>query len=63
MAPFEIVLERAIGKGNINVGKRSTADFIAELVGPLFFRRWFSREKVDTAFLRSIIEMVVRAHE
>lgn len=28
---------------------------VAELVGPLFYRRWFSREVLDDKFVKSVI--------
>lgn len=32
---------------------------VARLVGPLFYRRWFSREPVDDAFLDEVVRGVV----
>jgi hypothetical protein len=33
---------------------------IAALLGPLFYRRWFSREAIDDQFVQSIIRLVIR---
>jgi len=59
MAPFETVIERAKAKGEIP-SDRVTANLIATLVGPFFFRRWFSKEEIDTHFINAIIESTVR---
>ena len=57
-APLRSVLDRAARRGEIP----STADrdaITAALVGPLFYRRWFSREPIDAKFLDVIIRSVV----
>jgi AcrR family transcriptional regulator len=55
MAPLYTVLERAQKKGelprSINI-----SHMVARIVGPLFYRRWFSREALDEEFVRNIIE-------
>ena len=53
-APLRAALDRAALRGEIP----STADrdaIAAALIGPLFYRRWFSREQIDAAFLEMII--------
>jgi AcrR family transcriptional regulator len=53
-APLRSALERAALRGEIP----STADrdaMAAALLGPLFYRRWFSREPIDATFLEMII--------
>ena len=53
-APLRAALDRAALRGEIP----STADhdaIAAALLGPLFYRRWFSREQIDAAFLEMII--------
>src|SRR5580658_9648784 len=53
-APLRSALERAVLRGDIP----TTADrgaIAAALLGPLFYRRWFSREQIDAAFLEMII--------
>ena len=60
-APLREVLERAASRGEIAV----TADpshMISALIGPLYYRRWFSREPIDDQFLKSIVRNVVSAH-
>ena len=53
-APLRSALDRAALRGEIP----STADrdaITAALLGPLFYRRWFSRGKLDTKFVETII--------
>src|ERR1700722_6991576 len=59
MAPFKAAIERAKAKGEIP-SNRVTTDLIATLVGPFFFRRWFSKEEIDANFINAIIESAVR---
>jgi AcrR family transcriptional regulator len=57
-APLRAALDRAAHRGEIP----STADrdaIPAALLGPLFYRRWFSREPIDTMFLEMIIRSTV----
>ena len=57
-APLRAALDRAALRGEIP----STADrdaVAAALLGPLFYRRWFSREQIDARFLDMIIRSTV----
>jgi len=54
MAPLQEVIERAQKKGEIG-RSQDASQLIARIVGPLFFRRWFSREPLDADFVRAII--------
>src|SRR5580704_17841994 len=57
-APLRSALDRAAVRGEIP----STADrdaFTAALLGPLFYRRWFSREQIDAEFLEMIVQTTV----
>ena len=57
-APLRAALDRAAYRREIP----STADrdaIPAALLGPLFYRRWFSREPIDTMFLEMIIRSAV----
>ena len=53
-APLQAVIARAVCNGDIPAST-DPSDMIAALVGPLFYRRWFSREPLDEAFVRSIV--------
>lgn len=54
MAPFVTVAERAMAQGELAPDRRP-ADVIAALAGPLFYRRWFSREPLDAAFVERVV--------
>lgn len=57
-APLREVLERAARRGEIpTTADRST--MIAALLGPLFYRRWFSREPIDDQFVQTIAALVI----
>jgi AcrR family transcriptional regulator len=59
-APLREVLERAAGQGEI----AATADqqvMISALIGPLYYRRWFSREPIDDHFIQTIVRNVISA--
>ncbi|GIE11572.1 TetR/AcrR family transcriptional regulator [Paractinoplanes ferrugineus] len=55
MAPFGVVTERAQARGEL-AADRGPADVGAVVAGPLFYRRWFSREPLDVAFVRRVVE-------
>jgi AcrR family transcriptional regulator len=57
-APLGEVIDRAADRGEI----AATADrptMIAGLMGPLFYRRWFSREPIDEQFVKRIVRNVI----
>ena len=57
-APLRKALDRAARRGEIP----STIDrsaVTAALLGPLFYRRWFSREPIDATFIDGIIQSTV----
>jgi AcrR family transcriptional regulator len=57
-APLREVLDRAAGRGELTTAAdRST--MIAALLGPLFYRRWFSREPIDDQFIKTIARNVI----
>jgi AcrR family transcriptional regulator len=57
-APLREVIDRAARRGEIAAtADRST--MIAGLTGPLFYRRWFSREPIDEQFVKSIVSNVI----
>jgi AcrR family transcriptional regulator len=60
-APFEIVIRRAVQKGELPE-ETDIAMLIAALVGPLFYRRWFSREPLTDAFAKQIIRVVTGSY-
>ena len=57
-APFREIIGRALETGSLPKATDPSA-LIAALVGPLYYRRWFSREPLDDAFVDGLIEMVL----
>jgi AcrR family transcriptional regulator len=58
-APLQSIIQRAMQKGELP--KTTDADMlVAALTGPLFYRRWFSREPLTTAFAKQIVRLVLR---
>ena len=58
MSPFAVVTERARGRGEVAPG-REAADVAASIAGPLFYRRWFSREHIDELFVRRVVQRAI----
>lgn len=58
MSPFHKVIERARTRREIH-SDRAATELIALLVGPLFYRRWFSKEKLDKRYIDSLIKSVL----
>jgi AcrR family transcriptional regulator len=59
-APLRAALERAVARGEI----QSSADLsaiVAALVGPLYYRRWFSREPIEDTFVDLLVRAVLAA--
>ena len=58
-APLQSIIQRAMQKGELP--KTTDADMlVAALTGPLFYRRWFSREPLTSAFAKQIVRLVLR---
>ncbi len=58
-APFEAVIQRALQTGELPTNT-DVAMLIAALTGPLFYRRWFSREPLTDGFANQIVRQVLR---
>lgn len=52
------VIERAAGRGEISAAADRPA-MISALMGPLYYRRWFSREPIDDRFVQAIVRNVI----
>jgi AcrR family transcriptional regulator len=59
--PYLQVIERGKRRGEVP-SARDSATMVAELVGPLFYRRWFSREALDEKFVKRVVRTVVGKH-
>ena len=58
-APLEKVILRAMDRGELPEDT-DAAMLIAALTGPLFYRRWFSRDPLTDAFVKQIVWQVMR---
>lgn len=58
-APLEAAIRNAVERGELP-GDTDVATLIAALTGPLFYRRWFSREPLTDAFAKQIVRRVIR---
>ncbi len=48
------VIERAVQRGEL-AADADRAAMVSALIGPLYYRRWFSREPIDEAFVRTVV--------
>jgi AcrR family transcriptional regulator len=55
MAPLYAILERAKSKRELP-RDRDPSHVVASVVGPLFYRRWFSRQPLDEAFVQGLVD-------
>ncbi len=60
--PYRVVLERAQKRGELS-SKLDVATLVACIVGPLFYRRWYSREVIDEKFVNSVLAKVLGSGE
>ena len=59
MSAFRAVIARAQERGELDKGVAAT-DLIGAIVGPLFYRRWFSREPLGKPVARAIVERALK---
>ena len=57
-AAFRVVVERAQEKGELP-RRVDPAEVIAAVLGPLFYRRWFSREALDERFVKGVVKRAI----
>lgn len=57
-APLKEVIKRAADRGEIRATAHPSS-MVAALLGPLFYRRWFSRKPLDDQFLKTIARVVI----
>ena len=58
MSALRTVIERAQARGELPA-KRDVQEMIAGVVGPLFYRRWFSREPLTDRFVTRVVERAI----
>jgi AcrR family transcriptional regulator len=57
-APLRAVLERAMARGELP-DSPEPAHLVSALIGPLYYRRWFSREPIDAEFVARLVADVI----
>lgn len=57
--PFVTVIHRAMRRRELPEGTDASV-IVAALTGPLFYRRWFSREPLTDEFVQQVIWLVIR---
>lgn len=55
MSGFGAIAARAQARGELGPNF-DASDLTAAIAGPLFYRRWFSRQELDDAFVRGVVE-------
>jgi AcrR family transcriptional regulator len=58
MEPLYAVIDRAKKRGELP-RDRDPAEIVASVVGPLYYRRWFSRQPLDEEFAKTVVARVV----
>ncbi len=58
MTAFRTVVARARERGEIGA-ERDPAEITGSIAGPLFYRRWFSREPLDEEFVRGLVKRAI----
>jgi len=61
VAPFLAAATRAQQHGDLD-RDQNAADLVAAIVGPLFYRRWFSRQALDQQFVDTVVHTAVAPH-
>jgi AcrR family transcriptional regulator len=59
ISPFHEIIDRAKAKGELPQDFDGSR-LVAALLGPMFYRRWFSREKLDEKFVRGVVENALK---
>ena len=61
-APLRQVIERAAGRGLLSASA-DPSTMVSALIGPLYYRRWFSREPIDDLFVETIVRNVISGQQ
>ncbi|MDR3489705.1 MAG: TetR/AcrR family transcriptional regulator [Bradyrhizobium sp.] len=59
MSGFGTIAAQAQARGELDPNF-DVSDLTASIAGPLFYRRWFSRQELDDAFVRGVVERALR---
>jgi hypothetical protein len=55
MSAFQTVIAQARERGEIGA-EQDPAEITASIAGPLFYRRWFSREPLGSEFVKGLVK-------
>jgi len=58
-APFVAVIERAQDRGELT-RSQDARELVASIMGPLFYRRFFSRESLSETFAKKVVGRALR---
>ena len=58
MVPYFAVAEQAKKRGELAPGT-NVSEFVASIVAPFFYRRWFSRQPLDDAFVEGVVRGIL----
>jgi hypothetical protein len=59
--PLREVLVRAATRGELS-GTTDPSYLVSALIGPIYYRRWFSRESIDEQFVEQLVRDVIIGH-
>jgi hypothetical protein len=62
MSAFSELATRAKARREL-AGSFDASELTAAIAGPLFYRRWFSRQKLDKAFVRGVVERALSSRK
>jgi len=60
--PLREVLDRAIDRGELPATTDSS-HLVSALIGPLYYRRWFTREPTDDSFVETLVVNALRLRD
>jgi len=57
---FSVIAARAQERGELDASF-DVSELTAAIAGPIFYRRWFSHQEIDDAFVRGVVERALRS--
>jgi len=58
--PFRLIIEKAKDRGEVPKHIHAT-EIVSLILGPCFYRRWFSREPLDDSFVKFVVTSAIAA--
>jgi hypothetical protein len=59
MVPWLTVARRAKKRGELMV-RQTPEELVASIIGPLYYRRWFSKEPIDDHFVKNLVRSLCK---